>query len=112
MAAVAALLRVSALALLLAFLLTPQSFAPLFAPPVVVVLLGSLAAADVWLARSGRILPAFADTLTHPLLLLVVLGFSFVSILFLECGHAAPEPPWHPVQCRQHRCVRSEERPD
>jgi putative peptide zinc metalloprotease protein len=64
-------------------------FAPLFAPPVVVVLLGLLAAADVWLVRSGRILPAFAGTLTHPLLLLVVLGLSLVSILFHEFGHAA-----------------------
>lgn len=64
-------------------------FAPLFAPPVVVVLLGLLAAADVWLVRSGQILPAFADTLDHPPLLLVVLGLSVVSILFHECGHAA-----------------------
>jgi putative peptide zinc metalloprotease protein len=64
-------------------------FAPLFAPPVVVVLLGALAVADVWLWRSGQILPSFSDTLTHPLLLLVVLGLSFVSILFHECGHAA-----------------------
>jgi putative peptide zinc metalloprotease protein len=64
-------------------------FAPLFAPPVVVVLLASLAAADVWLWRSGQILPSFTDTLTHPLLLLVVLGLSAVSILFHECGHAA-----------------------
>jgi putative peptide zinc metalloprotease protein len=63
--------------------------APLFAPPVVVVLLGLLATADAWLARSGKILPAFADTLAHPLLLLVVLGLSTVSILFHECGHAA-----------------------
>ncbi len=64
-------------------------FAPLFAPPVVVVLLGSLAAADVWLWRSGQILPSFTDTLAHPPLLLVVLGLSAVSILFHECGHAA-----------------------
>ena len=64
-------------------------FAPLFAPPVVVVLLASLAAADVWLWRSGQIVPSFTDTLTHPLLLLVLLGLSAVSILFHECGHAA-----------------------
>ncbi len=63
--------------------------APLFAPPVVVVLLGSLVAADAWLWQSGQILPSFADTLTHPPLLLVVLGLSVVSILFHECGHAA-----------------------
>ena len=64
-------------------------FAPLFALPVVVVLLGMLAAADVWLVRSGQILPSFADTLAHPLLLLVVVGLSVVSIVFHECGHAA-----------------------
>jgi putative peptide zinc metalloprotease protein len=64
-------------------------FAPLFAPPVVVVLLGLLAAADVWLLRSGKILPSFADMLDHPPLLLVVLGLSLASILFHECGHAS-----------------------
>ncbi len=63
--------------------------APLFAPAVVVVLLGLLAAADVWLVRSGQLLPSLADTLAHPPLLLVVLGLSVVSILFHECGHAA-----------------------
>jgi len=63
--------------------------APLFTPPIVVVLLGSLATADVWLWRSGKILPAFADMLAHPPLLLVVLGLTLVSILFHECGHAA-----------------------
>jgi putative peptide zinc metalloprotease protein len=64
-------------------------FAPLFAPPVVVVLLGSLVAADVWLVRSGQVLPAFTDTLNHPPLLLVVLGLTLASTLFHECGHAA-----------------------
>ena len=64
-------------------------FAPLFCPPVVVVLLGLLAAADVWLARSGQVLPGFAGTLAHPLLLLVVMGLSAASIVFHECGHAA-----------------------
>jgi putative peptide zinc metalloprotease protein len=64
-------------------------FAPLFVPPVVVVLLGLLAAADVWLVRSGQILPSFTDTLDHPPLMLVVVGLSVVSILFHECGHAS-----------------------
>ena len=63
--------------------------APLFTPPVVVVLLGLLGAADVWLVRSGKIVPSFVDALTHPLLLLVVLGLTVVSALFHECGHAA-----------------------
>jgi putative peptide zinc metalloprotease protein len=64
-------------------------FAPLFSPPLVVMVLGLMAAADVWLARSGRVLPAFTGPLADPLLLLVVLGLSLVSILFHECGHAA-----------------------
>jgi len=64
-------------------------FAPLFCPPVVVVMLGLLAAADVWLAHSGQVLPAFAGTLAHPLVLVVVVGLSAVSIVFHECGHAA-----------------------
>jgi putative peptide zinc metalloprotease protein len=53
------------------------------------VVLGSLAGADVWLVRSGRILPAFRDVLVHPLLLLVVMGLTLASALFHECGHAA-----------------------
>ncbi len=64
-------------------------FAPLFSPPVVVMVLALMAAADVWLVRTGKVLPAFTAPLADPLLLLVVLGLSAVSILFHECGHAA-----------------------
>ena len=62
---------------------------PLFSPPVVVAVLGSLAVADVWLVRSGGMLAAFGEVLARPLLLLVVLGLSLVSMVFHECGHAA-----------------------
>lgn len=64
-------------------------FGPLFLPPVVVVTLGLLTTADVWLVRSGRLLTAYREVLARPLLLLVVLGLSIVSMVFHECGHAA-----------------------
>ena len=64
-------------------------FGPLFLPPVVVVVLGLLAAADVWLVRSGGLLAAFGDVLARPLLLLVLVGLAAVSMVFHECGHAA-----------------------
>jgi putative peptide zinc metalloprotease protein len=69
--------------------LVARLLAPLFSPPVVVVVLASLAGVDVWLVRSGRMLPAFRDVLVHPLLLLVVMGLTLGSALFHECGHAA-----------------------
>ena len=64
-------------------------FGPLFLPPVVVVVLGLLAVADVWLVRSGGLLAAFGDVLARPLLLLVLVGLAAVSMVFHECGHAA-----------------------
>jgi putative peptide zinc metalloprotease protein len=63
-------------------------FGPLFLPPVVAVVLASLTAADVWLVRSGGLLAAFRDVLDQPLLLLVLVGLSVVSMVFHECGHA------------------------
>ena len=64
-------------------------FRPLFLPPVVAVVLGLLVAADVWLVRSGGLLAAFRDVLARPLLLLVLVGLSVLSMVFHECGHAA-----------------------
>jgi putative peptide zinc metalloprotease protein len=63
--------------------------APLFSPLVVVAVLAALAGADVWLVRSGGMLAGFREVLARPLLLLVVLGLSLVSMVFHECGHAA-----------------------
>ena len=64
-------------------------FRPLFNPLVVVSVLASLIAADVWLFGSGQAGSAFSYVLLHPLLLLLVLGLSVLSMLFHECGHAA-----------------------
>jgi len=62
---------------------------PLFSPVVMAAALAGLIASDGWLLRGGRIAPAFRYVLVHPLLLLVVLGLSVLSMLFHECGHAA-----------------------
>jgi putative peptide zinc metalloprotease protein len=64
-------------------------FQPLFQPPVVVAALAALIASDAWLFRGGQLDRALRYVLLHPLLLLLVLGLSVVSMLFHECGHAA-----------------------
>ena len=64
-------------------------FQPLFSPAVVAVVLAGLIASDAWLVRGGQLGSAFQYVLLHPLLLLMVLGLSVVSMLFHECGHAA-----------------------
>jgi putative peptide zinc metalloprotease protein len=64
-------------------------FQPLFLPPIVIAVLGLLVTADLWLVRSGRLLASFQEVLARPLLLLIVLGLSVVSMAFHECGHAA-----------------------
>ena len=53
------------------------------------VALAGLIASDAWLVRSGQLDPAFEYVLLHPLLLLMVLGLTVLSMLFHECGHAA-----------------------
>ena len=64
-------------------------FGPLFRPVMVALVLTALIASDAWLFGSGRIGSASRYVLLHPLLLLLVLGLSVVSMLFHECGHAA-----------------------
>jgi putative peptide zinc metalloprotease protein len=64
-------------------------FRPLFRPVVVALVLTALIASDAWLFGSGRLGSASRSVLLHPLLLLLVLGLSVVSMLFHECGHAA-----------------------
>jgi putative peptide zinc metalloprotease protein len=64
-------------------------FRPLFRPVVVALVLTALIASDAWLFGRGRVGPASRYVLLHPLLLLLVLGLSVVSMLFHECGHAA-----------------------
>jgi len=62
---------------------------PLFSPVVVVASIWCLTASDTWLLRVGRLGPSLSYVLLHPLLLLLVLGLSVLSMLFHECGHAA-----------------------
>jgi putative peptide zinc metalloprotease protein len=64
-------------------------FRPLFRPVVVALVLTALIASDAWLFGGGRLGSASRSVLLHPLLLLLVLGLSVVSMLFHECGHAA-----------------------
>jgi len=64
-------------------------FRPLFRPVVVVAVLASLIASDAWLVRGDRLGSALLDVLLNPLLLLLVLGLTVLSMLFHECGHAA-----------------------
>ena len=64
-------------------------FSPLFRPDLVTGMLATLVASDAWLFGTGRLGSASRYVLLHPLLLLLVLGLSVVSMLFHECGHAA-----------------------
>jgi putative peptide zinc metalloprotease protein len=64
-------------------------FRPLFSPVVVVAVLACLIASGTWLIGSGRYGSTFRYVLVHPVLLLLVLGLSLLSMLFHECGHAA-----------------------
>jgi len=65
------------------------ALAPLFHPVVVVVLVGSLLAADTWLVRSASLDTAVADTLRTPPVMLLLLAILLGSTLFHEFGHAA-----------------------
>jgi putative peptide zinc metalloprotease protein len=69
--------------------LLARLFRPLFSPFVVALVLACLIVSDAWLFGSGRLGSAFRYVLVHPLLLLMILGLSVVSMLFHECGHAA-----------------------
>ena len=69
--------------------LLARVFRPLFRPDLVTGMLATLVASDAWLFGTGRLGSASRYVLLHPLLLLLVLGLSVVSMLFHECGHAA-----------------------
>jgi len=64
-------------------------FQPLFSPLVVGAVLGGLGTLDAWAMRGGRLPSAVRYTLLHPLVLLLVLTLSVLSMVFHECGHAA-----------------------
>ena len=61
---------------------------PLFSPVVVLAVLGSLVALDVWLFFEHGIGGGIRQLLYDPSLMLMVLGLLLVSAIFHECGHA------------------------
>jgi putative peptide zinc metalloprotease protein len=61
---------------------------PLFLPPVVVGVLGALAALDVWLFGFHGIAQSLRESLYKPAFILITLGLVIVSAAFHECGHA------------------------
>jgi putative peptide zinc metalloprotease protein len=63
-------------------------FHPLYYPPVVVAVLGGLAAIDVWLFVFHGVAQSLRQTLYDPALLLMMLGLIILSAAFHECGHA------------------------
>jgi putative peptide zinc metalloprotease protein len=63
-------------------------FRPLFLPPVVAGVLGSLVALDVWLFGFHGIAQSLRETLYRPAFILLTLGLVIVSAAFHECGHA------------------------
>jgi putative peptide zinc metalloprotease protein len=62
---------------------------PLFRPPIVVAVVGSVLAVDAWLFASRGLDLGLQQVLRNPVDLLIVAGLSLVSALFHECGHAA-----------------------
>jgi putative peptide zinc metalloprotease protein len=62
---------------------------PLFRPPIVVAVLGSVLAVDGWLFASHALGGGLQQVLRNPADLLIVAGLSLVSAVFHECGHAA-----------------------
>ncbi len=62
---------------------------PLFRPPIVVAVVGSVLAVDAWLFASHGLGLGLQQVLRDPVDLLIVAGLSLVSAVFHECGHAA-----------------------
>jgi putative peptide zinc metalloprotease protein len=62
----------------------------LFATPAIAAVLASLAAFDVWLfAVHGGIGRGLSHVISQPLLALMLIGLTYASLAFHECGHAA-----------------------
>lgn len=61
---------------------------PLFLPPIVLAVLGGIAAVDYWLFAVHGVAQAVRGLIEAPVLLLAVLGLVIVSAAFHECGHA------------------------
>jgi len=65
-------------------------FALLFATPAIAAVLASLVAFDVWLfAVHGGIGRGLSHVISQPLLALMLIGLTYASLAFHECGHAA-----------------------
>jgi putative peptide zinc metalloprotease protein len=62
---------------------------PLFRPPVVAAVIGSVVAVDYWLFGVHGLGGGLQQVLRDPAELLLVVGLSVVSGAFHECGHAA-----------------------
>jgi putative peptide zinc metalloprotease protein len=63
-------------------------FRPLFYPPVVLGVLTTLGALDVWLFGYHGIAQSLRQTLYNPAFILLTLGLVILSAAFHECGHA------------------------
>jgi putative peptide zinc metalloprotease protein len=61
----------------------------LFWPPVLIVLLGGLAAFDVWLVTDHGVGSGLSQVIERPGLMFVLFGAAVTSMLFHEFGHAA-----------------------
>jgi putative peptide zinc metalloprotease protein len=61
----------------------------LFSPPVMVVLVGALAAFDGWLVGVHGIGRGLSHVIQQPALMLMLLAITYLSLAFHECGHAA-----------------------
>lgn len=64
-------------------------FAPLFAPPVVVLSLCGLVVVDTWLARYGHVGDVIDRSVGSPPLIMTTLALFLAGTLFHEFGHAA-----------------------
>jgi putative peptide zinc metalloprotease protein len=62
---------------------------PLFSWPVIVAVIGGVAALDYWILSVHGLVAALAQLLNDPVDLLLVAGLTLASALFHECGHAA-----------------------
>ena len=63
--------------------------AALFRVPVMVVLLAGLVAFDGWLVAVHGIGRGLSHVIEQPALMLLLLGITYLSLAFHECGHAA-----------------------
>jgi putative peptide zinc metalloprotease protein len=62
---------------------------PLFSWPVIVAVLGGVAALDYWILSAHGLAAGLRQLLNDPVDLLLVAALSVASALFHECGHAA-----------------------